>query len=505
MKNTNITKISLLFASSLFLMGCEPEFSNPVGDTSTYSNGDADFSNYVSVGDSLTAGYADGALYRSGQINSFPNILATQFQTVGGGAFVQPLMDDNLGGLLFGTVANPDFGNRLVLNGATSSPAPIAGTPINEVIIGAPVLTGTFNNMGVPGAKSFHLGAPGYGSAAGLGAGTANPYFVRFASTITTTVITDAATQAPTFFSLWIGNNDVLSYATGGGVGTNQLGNFDPSTYGSSDITDPNVFAITFTGLLGALTANPATKGILANIPDVSTIPFFTTVPYNAIALVDDETSTALQKEAALNAGYATYNATLQSLNGTLLTAEEVAARTITFSASAANPMVIIDETLTDLTGINPPASAALVNMRQATADDLIVLTALTKIRTAGGGSAVPLGDEDVLIPTEISAVNTARLAFNATIKAAADANDNLAFYDASAFMAALQANGIDYGTGNVTSTYGSGGAFSLDGVHPTARGYSLIANGMIDTINAAFNSSIPRVDPGTYTTIFLK
>jgi hypothetical protein len=29
--------------------------------------------------------------------------------------------------------------------------------------------------------------------------------------------------QKPTFFSLWIGNNDVLGYATTGGDGTDQL------------------------------------------------------------------------------------------------------------------------------------------------------------------------------------------------------------------------------------------------------------------------------------------
>lgn len=75
--------------------------------------------------------------------------------------------------------------------------------------------------MGVPGAKSYHLLANGYGSVAGLQTNppSSNPYFVRFASSDTTSVIADALAQDPTFFTLWIGNNDVLSYATSGGVG----------------------------------------------------------------------------------------------------------------------------------------------------------------------------------------------------------------------------------------------------------------------------------------------
>ncbi len=66
------------------------------------TSGSADFSNYVAIGASFTAGYTDGALFIAGQENSFPNILAQQFEQVGGGAFTQPLMNDNIGGLLFG-------------------------------------------------------------------------------------------------------------------------------------------------------------------------------------------------------------------------------------------------------------------------------------------------------------------------------------------------------------------------------------------------------------------
>ena len=97
MKNTIKFMIGLL---AIGLVSCEPEFENAVTDEGFYDAGDADFSNYVSLGNSLTAGYADGALYRSGQEDSYPNIMAEQFGFVGGGDFTQPLTSDNLGGLL---------------------------------------------------------------------------------------------------------------------------------------------------------------------------------------------------------------------------------------------------------------------------------------------------------------------------------------------------------------------------------------------------------------------
>lgn len=525
-----VIKLAGLTLACTVLSACDPEFDNPVGNSSSYSSGTADFSNFVSLGDSLTAGYADGSLYLSGQQNSYPAILAKQFATVGGGGFTQPLVNDDRGGLLFGNSPSLDdngenkFPKRLVLNAEPKSPPEdldpkgpeeIAGTSTTEVF-NSPLIGSTFNNMGVPGAKSFHLVTPNYGDSAGLltDPATANPYFARFASSTTTTMLTDAAAQSPTFFVLWIGNNDVLSYATTGGSGEDHndspdADDFNPATYGSNDITNTTTFDSTvYPILIGALTtgANINAKGVLINIPDVSTIPFFTTVPYNAVPLDSD-------KAEALNTAYAAYNGGLtqmQQLNA--IDADEVTKRTISFAAGQ-NSVVILDEDLTDLTGFN----SALVNMRQATAEDLLILTTSSKIgelvnptddplapTSPRWGVSAPMEDSDVLIPSEIAAINTARIAFNASIKAAADANDNLLFVDASALMTSIQ-SGFSYGTGSINSVYATGGGFSLDGVHPTARGYAVVANTIIDAINTGFSANIPKVDPASYSTISIK
>ena len=265
MKNTIKLFLGLL---AIGLVSCDAEFENSVNDAGFYTSGTADLTNYVSVGNSLTAGYADGALYITGQENSYPNIMAGQFALAGGGEFTQPLMNDNIGGLLLN--GNQVFENRFILSvGASGNPSPVrlVGTPTTTVEGSA---TGPFNNMGVPGAKSFHLSTPGYG---GL-----NPWFGRFQTSANATVIGDAASLNPSFFSLWIGNNDILSFATSGGVGVDQTGNTNPATYGPNDITDPLVFAGAYSGQVDALMATGA-KGVLINIPDVTSIPYFTTVP----------------------------------------------------------------------------------------------------------------------------------------------------------------------------------------------------------------------------------
>src|SRR5690554_2526104 len=171
---------SLLLAAFAFsFAACEPEFENEVNNE-TYSSGEADFTTYVAVGNSLTAGYMDGTMYRSGQQYSFPNLLAKQFAIVGGGEFTQPSFADDgsdLGGLLF--MGQPIADTRLIINMQTGSPENWSGTPSIEV---SNLQQRAYHNMGTPGAKSFHLLAPGYGSIEGVPFGTSNPYFVRHAT-----------------------------------------------------------------------------------------------------------------------------------------------------------------------------------------------------------------------------------------------------------------------------------------------------------------------------------
>jgi hypothetical protein len=319
-------------------------------------------------------------------------------------------------------------------------------------------------------------------------------------STPDASVLELAVTQAPSFFSLWIGNNDVLGYALTGGDGSNPITPVDgPPGVG---------FNQSYGALIATLTAS-GSGGVVANIPDVTDIPHFTTVPYNPVPL---DAATA----AAVNQAYAPYNggimAALAALDGTgLFTPEEAAARIISFEASETNAVVIDDESLTDLGAINP-AFAGLPKIRQATAEDLIVLPASNFIGTLAvennplsvNGVAIPLADKWVLVPSEQAEITEAIMTFNATISSTVNAA-GLAFVDANTLYAQLSNGGITSGNFTLTSNLVTGGAFSLDGVHPTARGYALIANDFMKAIDATYGSNFEAsgnlLDLGNYPT----
>ena len=487
----NTYKYLGLFLFSLSIVSCDVNNeldaipAELAAEVALNTNG-LDFSKYVSIGASFTAGYTDGAMFKAAQENSFPNILAGKF----GAEFKQPLMNDNIGGLVYGgTAVQPP---RFYFNGA--GPARLPAMPTTELTA---VLSGPFNNFGAPGAKSFHLGVAGYGQL--------NPYFGRMASSPGASVMGDALAQSPTFFTLSeIGGNDVLGYALSGGSGVdrspNTAENLDPANYGVNDITNPNVFASVFSGMVTALTANGA-KGVVANVPYITNLANFTTVPYNPIPL---DAATA----SFVNNAYAVYNGGIQQAFAYLVAVSpmtqemanaEIAKRTISFAAGQ-NAVVIMDEDLTDLTAINP----GLISMRQATAADLLLLAGSAFIGTLAdpnnpgsiNGVAVPLGDQWVLTPQEQSAIKTATDAYNTTIAAIAASNPNVALVDFKGVLAEAS-TGIKFDAYTLNTKLVTGGLISLDGVHLTARGYALMANKILAAMDAEFGTNFTTATRG--------
>lgn len=465
---------TLAVSAMLFTISCENDFDNDVNDV-VVTKGEADFSRYIALGNSLTSGYRDGALYSSGQNESYPSMIAAQMKLAGGGEFKQPLMPNNVGGF----IGIPGFPGKLELKIVNGALSPVPNSPaaaLDNVTAGGP-----YQNMGVPGAKVFHLLAPGYGSSANISLGLANPYFARFASSATASVVGDALAQNPTFISLWIGNNDVLGYATSGGDGSNPITPVD----GAVGVG----FTNSYTALVGLLfPAGTTRKGIIANIPNVTSVPYFTRVP--AMPL----TNLTAAQVTQLNSAYAVYNAGLaQAKTLGAINDAEYQRRLIKFTAGAiANGAVIADKDLSTVPG--------LPKYRQTTAKDFILLPASQVLNpTAGGGTSVPLEDKLVLTEAEAAKVTTATLAYNTTIKNVA-ASKNLAFVDMNAKMEELNSkSGIVWDGVKYTATFVSGGAFSLDGIHLTGRGYAIIANEFIKTINEKYKSTLPQVNPNTY------
>jgi lysophospholipase L1-like esterase len=298
-----------------------------------------------------------------------------------------------------------------------------------------------------------------------------------------------------------MGGNDVLSYSTSGGAfGIDQIGNQDTSTYSPYDITDPTAFNNAITGVVSALTANGA-KGVLSNVPYVTDLPFFTTVPFDALApgLVDQPTIELL-------------NAQLYGLLNGIFTAYGEPNRVNLLSLTDANPVLIQDNDATDfsaqITGylltLGFPAETAgaygaiFGQARQTTENDLILLSASGAIGAPVlgapeplniAGISNPLANQYVLTDIETQKSNNATDAFSQIVQNLAT-EYGLAFVDLKLVLAEAATTGIMFDEFNLNADFITGGLVSVNGIHLTARGYALMANEFLEQIDATYGSN---------------
>jgi hypothetical protein len=510
-------KYSIHIFALLLLMSCEQEvieLQSPEMQVDTSCEdataGTANFTKFVAIGSSHTAGFQAGALFNEGQNNSLGKILSTQLACAGGGLFNQPNIHSEHGYNIFVT-PNPigtTVLGRFKLQGTPPAPAPVISgvdaLPDPQVNPGfmytgstGAVPVNQLNNFGVQAIVIGQALTPQTGDWTVAGLDPAfNPFYARFAPIPgTSTLLGDAISSLAnggTFFSFWLGMDDVLLYAAFGG---------DPAKAPLTSLMD---FTDQYNYAIGSILANPTLKGVLANYPDLFLMPYFTAVTWNAIPL-DAATAENLTANLANH-----YNGFLDGMAAMgAITAEEAAVRKLTYTEGQ-NAILLEDETLTDLTphmqgpyaGLQPYAMA-----RQTKATDIIPLSAgsILGVETAPDqflGVSVPVDDQYVLIPGE-SEVITSRLAeFNAHIKSVADTYpDRLAFADVNQGMKNLvmaKAGVAD----NVTITPNINpptGIYSEDGLHPNSRGYAFIANIFIDAINAKFGATVPKANLAQY------
>lgn len=466
--------VSLLIGFS----SCKPEFNEDFNP----SNGDVDFSTYVSIGNSLTAGYADGALYHSAQAQSWPSLLAHQLKEVGGGEFIQPVVESEQG-ILEGKL-------KLALVDGQFRPVPAEDGELDPFY---PPLAYEVNNLGVPGAKVSHLLAPGYGNVGNIASGLANPYYVRFASSPDISVIQQALNMSPSFFSLWIGNNDVLGYASSGGA--------------LDQITPLPEFTSHYQLLAQNLSATGA-KGVLANIPDVTSAPYFTTVPNNAL-VVDAVTATQL------NFGIGLVESNLNSILA--LAQLPPYSYGIEFTQGA-NRFLIQDNNFPYKELLNAIADTTnneetkmlthLLQFRQMKANEILTLRTPQDslamgmgsfIILEGGSLPVPYGipNQYVLDETELAHIQATIDEYNEVIKSTADQLD-LAHVDVNTYLNNMK-DGIIVDGIDINADFVTGGVFSLDGIHLTPRGNALVSNFFIEAINTKYHASISSINLSDY------
>ena len=383
--------------ASAGLAGCE--LYNSLTGTGSTTSSTPGFTTTVVIGDSLSAGFQNGSLLDSQQPNGWASLVAKQANF----SLALPL------------IASP--GVPAVLELASLGPPPVIqqasgisigrvdpltqpydlavpGHLLNDVINTAPVLVPTSDEELI---TDLVLGFP-------LGD--------------TKSQMNKAIELNPTAIFVWAGNDDALRADESGSP---------------SSMTPAATFTQEFTQLLGTLHSQTKATLIVANIPDVTEIPYLTPAA-TVIATVATETG---------------------------LTQAQVAA-----------DLGIADGDLVNATGESE------------------VETAIVQIQH--GQTPTPLTDSGFLTASEVTQVQTTIDQYNSAISQEVAAVGGI-LVDIHSYFQTLQ-SGITINNYHATTGF-LGGLFSLDGVHPTNTGYALIANQFIGALNSNAKTNIAEVN----------
>jgi hypothetical protein len=443
-----LSTIFILTFIAVIITGCQDRSNLTAPTPQSPKSGSADFTRFVTIGNSITAGYQSSALYQDAQVWSYGNQIAKLVNTT----YAMPLISD------------PGLGGQLVIHQLVPGPQiislPSSGVPLNLNY------QYPYNNLGIPGAMVYDVlnAKDSLSCYSGKYFGQPNPFFNLILRGIGTQ-FQQAKLLQPTLVTCWIGNNDVLTYATHGGV---------PSVL----LTPATTFSALY-GLLGDSLASLGAKIVVANIPDVTTIPFFTTVG----------------PKFAESAPWAYFQS--KGLPGFCYGNHEGGVTGVADSLDLATLKVLIT-----LQGQGALAFIGDTTGAYYTVNNISVPVGVNTHYPFGLVPYNPFPDQFVLDPTEIQTAATAVQAFNATIGNVASAKrfglvDIHSIFN-NIFLQSVMHGGLTYSGVNFSAFFIIGGLFSLDGVHPTNQGQGLIADEFLKVINTQFQASYPLINLAT-------
>jgi hypothetical protein len=370
------------------------------------------FDRYVSMGNSITAGYQSGGINDSTQLQSYANLLGKQMQT----PFFMPLL--NRPGCpppidsVFKAGGPHRVGNGTAATCALRRAQSVPPPWISDVAVpGAEVMDGT-NNLDT--------------------ASNPNPLTTLILGGLTQTQMMQRAD--PTFVTVWLGNNDVL----GAAINTANAGD-------STKVTDSTLFANRYKAVLDSIDATPASgKGVLIGVANVTLIPFFS------------------QGQVYFQIKNTTANFPANFVVGPNCAPSSLGGK---------GDSVLV------------PFQFGLALVGTAAADPLNTYT-------------LSCTETQTVQPAELLRLVRAVTQYNATISAQATAR-GYAYVDPNALFAALPPGSIPpfpttVGPSAVTAPFGA--FFSRDGIHPTAATHKLIANALIQVINAKYGTTIAPI-----------
>jgi hypothetical protein len=373
------------------------------------------FTRYVSLGNSITAGFQSGGINDSTQRQAYPVLLAGQMHSL----FFVPLMNrpgcpPPYTNVFTGAIVGPPVPGGCALRAPQNPPYPY----LNDVAVPGAEVEDILSNLS-PSSNANAL------TTFLLGGLTQNQMMQR---------------TNPTFVTAWIGNNDVLGAATN----ANNAGD-------STLITPLATFQATYSAMVDSILKTDVQGAVLIGVANVTAIPYFSLG----------------QTYFAIKAGMV--------------------------------PGAAFPPTFT----VGPNCAPSAFGGK---GDSVLVPfpfgLALLDPAFAGASTTLTCTEPQTVQPAELVKLVTTVTAYNNFISTQASSH-GWGYLDPNATLDSLRADPTavapfpNAGTPpdfNPCSASPFGTAFSCDGVHPSGATNKLVANKLIEVINAKYGTSLAKI-----------
>lgn len=422
----------LIGVSLLLLSGCRPSLEVPEPSAGVLALGQ-----YVAIGDGYTAGISNVKIndslgntgwYKEAQAYSFPNLLAEQFALALDYPFIQPPLSSTGSGHLFiESMSEPicDF----------EESTPVLWFEEADPSWDQTSLSAIPDNLGLPSLAIQSVDAPIYT--------IETPQWKLLGGNNQQTYRGLVSQARPGFFSMFLGLEDVLSFAISGGENNIWLPRHEVADHLGK--------------LLETALSVPGSYGIVANLPDPTSFPYFTKIQ-NQFQNIEN------CKESSLPI-YIT------SQSGSISTAKST--DRILLPAGSFLGTDVIGNGPFGLISSNPIPSRWVMDE-----GDLFELRTQVAVLNS-------------IVDSLVNNINTIA------------GFQRLAIVDLNTSFELLEEGILEDGL-TLSNEYLSGGIFSLDGLYLTPRGNAWLANQFITTINqvSAFGARIPPLNITSFPSI---
>ena len=399
---------------------------------------DGMFARYVSIGNSITAGFQSGGITEAMQLQSYAALLAGQMGLSVGGSgsdFNIPLMT--------APGCPPPYTNIFTQER-------VSGLTAGDCFLRKPPTPEFLNNVAVPGSAVI--------DALTNFDADSDPNALTTLLLGGRTQLQAAAEIDPTFVTVWIGNNDVL----GAVLSVGNAGN--PAL-----VTDPATFASRYAQMMDEFDAMGTIEGgVLIGVVQVGMAPYLT--QGRAWAAFE-------QQFDALTDPLNAFDVNANCLAFQALTATDTAWTSVPFHHGA--PLLASASAKVDSVqgGLLNPATMVPAELDCSVADVVAV-------------------SEMVNLITTVAAYNTA-IEAEADARGWVYVDPNALLLQLATDPNAIRPFPAFSGTAppGVTLDSPFGTALSIDGVHPSASTHVAVASALIAAINANYGTSIPAIN----------